>query len=118
MQVAQIPRLQERHFFGHETHSPLSSSSPLEQDVHVRISSGAQVEQDTMQLRQTPPVSANPTLQARQVVPLVQEIQLRWHDSQLSPSKNWPGGHSRQLVADPEHETQAESQEEQIVPER
>ena len=55
----------------------------MEQDVHVRISVGAQLEHETIQLRQSLPeaslTSANPTLQVRQLVALVQEIQLRWH---------------------------------------
>lgn len=79
MHVAQIPRLQDRHFSGHDTHFPSNSSNPFEQDVQVRISVAEQLEHETIQLLQTPSASANPILQARQVVPLVQEIQLRWH---------------------------------------
>ena len=77
MHVAQIPRLQDKHFSGHDTHFPSNSSNPFEQDVHVRISVAAQLEHETTQLRQTPSASANPILQARQVVAFVQEIQLR-----------------------------------------
>lgn len=117
MQVAQIPRLQKRHFSGHDTHFPSKSSSPLEQDVHVRISVAAQLEQDTIQLRQIPSASANPILQARQVA-FVQDIQLRWQDRQLAPLKYCPGGQFKQLDGDPEQETHAVSHGEQIVPER
>jgi hypothetical protein len=100
------PLKQVKHLVGQETQTPFTSSNPLKQDVQVLILEESQLAQVMMQLRQALSKRTNPILQLVHIELEVQAIQFLEHLVQVPLSKNSPGGHSRQDVADPEHETQ------------
>ena len=80
-------------------------------DVNEVISELRQSEQVAEQPRQPPaPLLMKPLRQTEQVVVLVQVMQFLLQDKHPADaeSKNWPGGHSEQLVAEPLQATHAE----------
>ena len=106
-----LPSLHLSQLAGHSTHLELTNYSPVAHSVHEVISELRQSEQVAEQPRQPPaPLLMKPLRQTEQVVVLVQVMQFLLQDKHPADaeSKNWPGGHSEQLVAEPLQATHAE----------
>ena len=106
-----LPSLHLSQLAGHSTHLELTNYSPVAHSVHEVISELRQSEQVAEHPRQPPAlVIMKPLRQTEQVVALVQVMQFLLQGKHpVDPeSKNWPGGHSEQLFAEPLQVTQAE----------